>query len=38
MDIRGLGYIGIDVADVAGWRAYADCWAPWWSRTETACA
>ena len=23
MDIRGLGYIGIDVADVEGWRAYA---------------
>jgi 2,3-dihydroxybiphenyl 1,2-dioxygenase len=24
MDIRGLGYIGIDVADVASWRQYAE--------------
>lgn len=24
MDIRGLGYIGIDVADVDGWRKYAE--------------
>ncbi len=24
MDIRGLGYIGIDVADVDGWRDYAE--------------
>ena len=24
MDIRGLGYIGIDVADVASWRAYGE--------------
>ena len=24
MDIRGLGYIGLDVADSAAWRSYAD--------------
>ena len=24
MDVRGLGYIGIDVADVDGWREYAE--------------
>ena len=24
MDIRGLGYIGIDVADIDAWRSYAE--------------
>ncbi len=24
MDIRGLGYIGVDVADLGAWRGYAE--------------